>query len=41
MTSERLSSNALLSIARVRAKKAYSDGFIDEFDNRHDTVEVT
>jgi len=40
MTSERLSSDALLSIEKVRADKIYLDNFIDKFDSRHDRIKL-
>jgi len=39
-TSERLSSDALLSIEWVRAEKIELDGLIDEFDSRHDKINL-
>jgi len=41
MTSERLSSNALLANERERAKKIYLDGFADEFDSGPDGLNYT
>jgi len=40
MTSERLSSNALFSVEKIRAEKLVLDGFIDEFDSRHDNRRI-
>jgi len=40
MTSERLSSNVLLSIEWIRAEKQSLDGFVDEFDSRHDRIRL-
>jgi len=40
MTSERLSSNVLVSIEWVRAEKQSLDGFVDEFDMRHDSIRL-
>jgi len=40
MARERLSSNALLSVERVRAEKIDLDGFVDGFDSGHDKIKL-
>ena len=40
MTSERLSSIALLPIERVWADNIYLDNFIDKLDSRHDRIKL-
>jgi len=40
MTSERLGNVNLLSVESVRAEKIDLDGFVDEFDSRHDNRRI-